>query len=212
MYLVKSLVVVLMIIFLTSCTTFSQRDLKSFENSSADIYFVPIGPFAPEYLVSLAAYYEETFNLSVGITPPLPYRKKLYSPKRKQLVTQELLTLMRETFDGIYQNKRAIFIGVTHSDMYIQGKNWRFAYSQRIGWNYAVHSSARTTKNHNNNFLEIKKVHPGLRKMVTKTVGLLHFKKPTNSNPKSVLYNKVLGLNDLENIDESTVYKDILDK
>ncbi|MEH6343553.1 MAG: hypothetical protein V7785_00575 [Bermanella sp.] len=211
MYRISKLIICLAIICLSSCSTTSQKDVSDFEKTSADIYFVPIGPLAPEYIVSLATYYEDVFNLNIGITPPLPYSSKVYNSERKQLIAQELITLMRETFDSVYQNEKAIFIGVTHSDMYIEGKSWRFAYAQRQGLNYAVHSSSRTSRKQQPKFLDIKNVHPGLRKMITKTVGLLHYRKPMNSNPESVLYNRVLGLDDLNIINESTVYKDILD-
>ena len=41
--------------------------------------------------------------------------------------------------------------------------------------------------------------------MVTKTIGLLYYRKPMNANPRSVLYNRVLGPKDLDAIDESTI-------
>ncbi len=67
-------------------------------------------------------------------------------------------------------------------------------------------------RDHSKNFNEITEVHLGLRKMVTKTIGLLYYHRDMNSNPKSVLYNRVLGLEDIENIDESTIYTDVLGK
>ena len=38
--------------------------------------------------------------------------------------------------------------------------------------------------------------------MVTKNVGLLYYLLPENTNPKSVLYRNISGLEDLDNIGE----------
>jgi len=192
------------------CATTAPKTLESFDTRDADVYLVPIGDFAPKYLIDLASYYEGVFPLRIGITPPLPYHPALFDLQRQQLVAQAAIGLIMETYDGYSSNADAIFIGVTHIDMYIQGKSWRFAYAMRIGDHHAVVTSARTTRQPQPRFSEITEVHPGLRKMVTKTIGLLYYEKPLSSNPRSVLYRRVLGLDDLESINESTVYSDIL--
>jgi predicted Zn-dependent protease len=185
------------------------RSLDSFERRDADIYLVPIGDFAPKYLTDLASYYEDVFALKVGITPQLPFDADFWNDKRHQLIAENVIGNIISIYHAYSSNPRAIFIGVTHVDMYIEAEDWRFAYAQRIA-DFAVVTSSRTTREPQPNFVEITEVHPGLRKMVTKTVGLLYYKKSMNSNPRSVLYGKVLGLRDLEAIDESTLYLDIL--
>jgi predicted Zn-dependent protease len=181
-----------------------------YEIKDADVYLAPIGPVRQEYLTSLAAYYEDVAKIKMGIAPPLPYRGATYDSERSQFIAQNLIILMNTIYKDYSSNPNAIFIGITHSDMYIKNKDWRFAYSLRTGCCHAVLASARMYRDHSKNFDEIIEVHPGMRKMVTKTIGLLHFHRDMNSNPKSVLYGRVLGLNDLENIDESTIYADVL--
>lgn len=94
--------------------------------------------------------------------------------------------------------------------LFLRAKEWRFAYAKQEGERHAVVSSARMTRRAQANPATIRKVHSGLRKMVTKTIGMLYYNKSTNSNPKSVLYDNVLGLGDLDNIDEDTLCLDIL--
>ena len=193
------------------CATPAARTLESFDRRDADVYLVPVGEFAPKYLVDLASYYEDVFGLKIGVTPPLPQVRSLIDADRRQLITQPTIRLIAQTYSGYSSNPRTIYVGVTHIDMYIQGVPWRFAYSQRIG-DFAIVTSSRTTRDPQPRFSEITEVHAGLRKLVTKTIGLLYYEKPPSSNPRSVLYDRVLGLDDLDAIDESTVYTDVLDR
>jgi len=41
-----------------------------------------------------------------------------------------------------------------------------------------------------------------LRKMVTKDIGILYFGRPQNQNPKSVLYNGIMGIEELDQVGE----------
>lgn len=193
------------------CATPAPRTLQSFDRRDADVYLVPVGDFAPKYLVDLASYYEDVFGLTLGVTPPLPTERSIVDLDRKQLITQAAIRLIAETCGGYSSNPRTIYVGVTHIDMYTQGIDWKFTYSQRIG-DFAIVTSSRTTRDPQPPFAEITEVHPGLRKLVTKTIGLLYYKKPKSSNPHSVLYDRVLSLDDLDAIDESTLYPDILDR
>ncbi|MFT6266809.1 MAG: putative Zn-dependent protease [Oleiphilaceae bacterium] len=217
--IIRNVSLLVLCLFIISCAVLETNEVmdyeklksvKDYEVLDADVYFVPIGPMSDDYLVSLASYYEDFFGLKVGITTPLPYYSWLYDPKRKQFKTNMLMTNIMSAFSGYSRNKKAIYIGVTHADMYSPSRNWKFAYADRRGWSLAVVSSSRTSRHSQPEFADIKEVHPGLRKMVTKTIGLLHYRKSMNSNPESVLYSKVMGLKDLERIDESTLYDDIL--
>jgi hypothetical protein len=41
-----------------------------------------------------------------------------------------------------------------------------------------------------------------LRKMVTKDIGILYYGLPQNQNPKSVLYNGIMGIEELDQVGE----------
>jgi hypothetical protein len=41
-----------------------------------------------------------------------------------------------------------------------------------------------------------------LRKIVTKDIGILYFGLPQSTDPKSVLYNGIMGIEELDNVGE----------
>jgi len=206
---VRKLVLGFFIVLLSACAVIPETKLSEYLNvTDADIYFVPFGPMSNDYLLDLVSYYERTFPLKFGVTAQLKFRKEMYTPSRKQFIADELIYYISK--DHSYNN--AIYIGVTHLDMYLFNHKWKFAYSKRVGGNLAVISSARVSRIPQNVPLNIDKVLPGTRKMITKTIGILHYKKPVNDNPESVLYGRVLGLDDLDKIREETLFSDILNK
>ncbi len=42
-----------------------------------------------------------------------------------------------------------------------------------------------------------------LRKVVTKDIGLLYYGKPDSDNPRSVLYNNIMGIQELDHVTEN---------
>lgn len=213
MSIIKLNFYLLVIILFSACA--ATPKVKTFEDyfiKDADVYFVPIGPMSNEYLFNLASYYDKTFPLKFGITSKLQFRNDMYNKKRKQLVADELIYYMGKDFSNYSTNINAIYIGVTHVDMHLFNHKWKFAFSKRVGDTQAVVSSARMSRRAQGRPIERTEVLSGTRKMITKTIGLLHYKKPLSKIPTSVLYNRVLGLDELDKIDESTLYRDILDQ
>ena len=118
----------------------------------------PSAEFAPEYLVGLASYYETELGVRMGITPALPLGREIVNPGRKQLIAQSMIALIQRAQDG--QNPDAVYIGLTHYDMYIEGKSWRYAYSYRTVERHAVVSSARTYRGPARRYSERTEVDP----------------------------------------------------
>ncbi|MFI5317252.1 MAG: hypothetical protein ACHQ6T_16245 [Myxococcota bacterium] len=185
------------------------RTLQSFDRRDADVYLVPVGAFSEKYLVDLASYCENVFGLAVGVTAPLRFEPSIVDAERKQLIAQAAIQLIAKAYASESSNPRTIYVGVTHVDMYIQGGTRSFAYSDRIG-NVAIATSSRTARDPQPSFAEITELQPGLRKLVANAIGLLYYKKAPSSNPHSVLFAPILAREDLDAIDESTVYPDIL--
>jgi predicted Zn-dependent protease len=191
--------------------TSDQPEVSYFDRLDADVYFVPIGTFSREYLIELADYYDEGFGVRMGIAPALSFREGLYNADRKQLATEPVIAWMMAKYETYSTNPNAIFIGLTHNDLYMMNADFNFVFAQRIGENHAVISSRRVSPDAAPKLNGVKEVQPGLRKMVTKTIGLLHFKKPISDDPKSVMYGPVLNIDQLEAIDESTARSALLD-
>jgi len=147
---------------------------------------------------------EHDLGIRMGIAPALTYRDGLYNPQRKQLATEPVIAWMMTKFEDYSTNADAVFIGVTHNDIYIATSSRPFAFEQRVPPHYAFISSNRTSQRPVGETARITEVQPSLRKLVTRTIGALHFGKPESTNPRNVMYGPLRSLDDLESIDEST--------
>ena len=208
--LLKALCVLAISLFITSCA-FNYPKLDAYEEElSADVYFVPIGYVAPEYLISLADYCQKTFNIKVGVTERLLFVKSAWNAQRQQLKTDNIIRQMKYQFWNHSFNQDAVFIGITHMNMYLPGGPSKVNFSYKEGRNFAIVSNNKLEEKPEWNFLDIKETNARFRKVVSKKIGTLYFDKPLNSNSKSVLYGNVNSLSDLDYIDEETIYRDIL--
>ena len=90
-------------------------------------------------------------------------------------------------------------IGVTGEDMYLQtNPRWRFAFSYRNGPCVAVVSYARMQIDASP---EVRATR--LRKMTAKNLGVLVYGLPLNKDPRSLMFDEILGIEDLDFMDEN---------
>ncbi len=208
--LTRVMCVLAMSLAITACA-FTYPKLDAYEEElSADVYLVPIGLVAPEYLIALADYYENTFSIKMGVTEKLTRIKSLWNRDSRNIESDGLIRQMKYQFWDHSFNENAIYIGITHMDLHTADKPQGFIFSQRSGGSFAVISNYRLQNKEEWNFIDIEEVKPNFRKLVSKTIGLMHFDKPLNSNPKSVLYDNIRSVEDVQTIDELTIYSDIL--
>ncbi|MEH6343563.1 MAG: hypothetical protein V7785_00625 [Bermanella sp.] len=211
MYRLTKVMCILAISLAITACAFTYPKLDAYEEElSADVYLVPIGLVAPEYLISLADYYENTFGIKMGVTEQLTHIKSLVNIDRQHIESDGLIRQMKYQFWNYSFNEDAIYIGITHADLHIADKPKDFIFTHRVGGNFAVISNNRVEDKSEWNFIDIEEVKPNFRKLVSKTIGLMHFNEPLNSNPRSVLYDNIRSLRDLEYVNEKTIYSDIL--
>jgi predicted Zn-dependent protease len=67
---------------------------------------------------------------------------------------------------------------------------------------FAVVSNARMNPANLGQPASTELLNTRFRKMVMKNIGVLYYQMPTNSNPKSVLYNKIEGIEELDRMGE----------
>jgi len=169
----------------------------------ARICFVPFGEPKTVDLAGLASYYQERFGIIVGILPPVRPGASELNVIRRQLIGEELIALMRRSYPALDADPTVLLVGFTESDIYLRSMpNWNWAFAERTGGRFAVISTA-----HMDPFFYGEEPSPELlntrtRKITTKTIGLLYFGLPLSSNPKSVLYDSILGVDDLDAVGE----------
>jgi predicted Zn-dependent protease len=150
----------------------------------------------------LKTYYRDRFDITVEALPLLPFEQRTYDSGRHQLIAEELVAQIKRGYPRQAQDQNAILIGITDGDMYIRAMDWRFGFNYRSDDRFAVVSCARMNPINLGQPADDELLRSRVRKMLTKNIGILYFKKEASTNPKSVLYNKVLGLEDLDYMGE----------
>ena len=167
------------------------------------IYFVPIGDFPVDQLQNLAQYYHEKYDLEITVVNRVPVDPATRDASRGQLMAESLAASLRNSVSDHGGEPGSILIGFTSEDIYPTSKNWQFAFGWRLGESRsAVVSSARLSLPDIGQPLERDLPGKRLRKIVTKDIGILYYGLPQNQNPKSVLYNQIMGIEELDQVGE----------
>jgi predicted Zn-dependent protease len=163
------------------------------------IYFVPFGAFPPEQLQPLVHYYHDKYNLEIAVLDSIPVDPSTRDQSRQQLMAEKLAGSLRSAVPEHANEPGAVLIGFTSEDIYPASKNWQFAF----GWRQdgaAVVSTARLGLSNPLAALDSDVSGARLRKIVTKDIGLLYYGLPQSQNPKSVLYNQIMGIEELDQV------------
>jgi predicted Zn-dependent protease len=166
------------------------------------IRFVPLDKFPTSTLHALANYYKQKYDLAIELASPMLLPSRAIDQSRGQLISDVVIEIL-QTNHPQPPTERLIVIGLVETDMYIPGVNWRYAISSRRADRYAVVSTARldrgclglVTVSH-------ERMTSRLRKMVTKTIGILYFRLPLSDDPRSVLYSKIRGSQEFDRMSE----------
>jgi predicted Zn-dependent protease len=164
------------------------------------LYFVPIGDFPGDQLGALTQYYRQKYNLEVTVLSSIPLDPATRDESRHQLMAEQLATSLRTNAPEHAADPRSVIIGFTSEDIYPTSQNWQFAFGWRLGNSgSAVVSTARMSLEYPG---EPPSAKPDirLRKVVTKDIGILYYGLPQSSNPQSVLYNQIMGIEELDEV------------
>jgi predicted Zn-dependent protease len=166
------------------------------------VYLVPIGSDLSLNIGGLQSYYKEHYGLELKTLPSMAIDDSVLDPSRDQIVAERVIDAIQNRYSEA-RDPENVLIGLTAKDMYIQQRpDWAWAFSYRGNGRLAVISNARMTPSNyglppNQPLLETRE-----RKFVTKNIGILYYGKSPSEDPKSVLYGKVGGLDDLDGMGE----------
>jgi predicted Zn-dependent protease len=167
------------------------------------IYFVPIGGFPVEDLQPLVQFYREKYKLEITVLDRIPLEPATLDTSRRQLMAENLAASLRKGVPEPARNPETLLIGFTTEDMYPVSQGWRFAFGWRLGSaRAAVVSTARLSLPAVGETSDQVLLATRLRKIVTKDIGVLYFGLPQSENPKSVLYNQIMGIEELDAVGE----------
>jgi YD repeat-containing protein len=166
-------------------------------------YLVRLGAPDAVALASLPDYYDAWLGLKVETLPDVPLDARAFDSGRGQYVAEDLIASLRQALPQLSADPGATVIAITEADMYIRAYEWRYAFNYRDAQGFAVVSSARMVpwlyRLRGKEYL----LHTRVRKMVSKNIGFLVYELPPSRDPTSLLYHRVLGLDDLDLIQET---------
>jgi len=170
--------------------------------SGTMLYLVALGGFRYVDLNTLVEYYQQKFGLQVRILPAIELDGASYDAVRKQYVAERLISLMKRNLEQTTRNRKDVVIGITEGDLYFPGEKWVFGALQ--GSNWAVVSTARMDWAHYTlrTPVDFNLLHHNLAKITSRYVGYLYYGLPVSVDPRSVLRQYVVSINDLNEIGE----------
>jgi predicted Zn-dependent protease len=167
------------------------------------VYFVPIGNAPVAEINELVPHYEEKFDLKAEVLSPMALSPNDFDSNRQQLIAESVLQNLDREYARYLKDRSAVLIGITSQDMYLSQANWQFCFGwRRPEIRMAVVSTARMNLYYPGESMPIASVSSRLRKMVTKDIGIMYYHREASSNPHSVLYNGILGLEELDQVSE----------
>lgn len=170
----------------------------------AKVYLVPIGDAPMAEINDLVSHYREKFGITVEVLPAMHLDETTIDSQRQQLIAENVAYSMLRGYSDYRMNPGDVLIGITGQDMYPRSEGWQFCFGWRLGeQRAAVVSTARMALHYLGEPLDEAVLRKRLRKVVTKDIGLLYYEKSDSDNPRSVLYNNIMGIEELDYVTEN---------
>lgn len=161
------------------------------------VYFQPLGKVTRVSPEELAQHFRKKFGLQITVLPGLDLEPGTFNARRKQYTSEQVLAQLKRAHPGIWKDEASVLIGLTDADIYIEKYDWRFTYAYRED-PFGVVSTAWMDPPRYGDPPDPELCRVRFRKMMTKYIGILYYRLPQSHNPKSVLFGRILGEQDLD--------------
>jgi len=169
--------------------------------ASGQIYLVPIGGFPPVALDYLRDCYARRFGLDLRVLPPIPIDPSAANDQRQQLIAEPLIAELNRRYANLASRPDVVLIGFVMPDMYgLDEPSWKFEFGQTSGRSGVI-STARFIIGYGQR-ADGNLIITRIRKMTGRYLGRLYYGLPANSNPTSLMYSELLGLEELDAMSE----------
>jgi predicted Zn-dependent protease len=174
-------------------------DVRSLRPAPRTISLVPLDNYPPQRARALADHFRRQFDLRLRVESSLATLGRADDESRGQANASALLSLLERRYPG----KRHVVIGLTDRDMFIPDFQWGYAFSYRRDHRVAVVSSARLDRGCLGLFAaaEARQL-ARVRKLVGKNIGVMYYRLPLSRDPRSLLYARVGGPQELDGMSE----------
>jgi predicted Zn-dependent protease len=167
------------------------------------VYFVPVGNAPITQINDLVMHYQQKFDLKSEVLPGIVTSASIFDFNRQQLVAEDVIEGLKGHYSKYLRNDSTILIGVTNEDMYPRGQDWEFCFGWREAKSrIAVVSTARMNLHYIGEPIGATDSLTRMRKVITKDIGLMYYRKSPSHNPHSVLFDGILGIQELDQVSE----------
>jgi len=177
---------------------------RTCEGDERRVCLAPLGAVSPALVQQLVDHYREEYDVPITVLTPNAVPRSLVDPVREQIDATALTEHMGGLFPEAYADPEIVLIGLTPADMYGTDVDWRFKFGQRgtFADPKAVVSTFRMDPLSFGAAQDDELMYSRARKMVTRYIGELYFDLPNNEDPKSLLYDNILSVDDLDHMEE----------
>lgn len=182
------------------------RQIPALLPVTGKVYLVSVDGVSRAALQEVAAWCKKKWGTKIQVLPSLSSPPAAFDSGRQQLIGDQMLGVLQQHYAPKLRDPNDVLIGVTADDMYTSSHpDWRYVFSTRAD-NAALVSTARMSLPSGSS------TGPGgmssimtdrLHKMVGKQIGVLYYHLPTTSDPRSILYNNIMGPDDLDNMSDN---------
>jgi tetratricopeptide (TPR) repeat protein len=167
------------------------------------LYFVPLNNYPAASITKLVNFCKEKFGVQAVVTEPVPFALTTVDKNRQQVIAEEAVELIKQKNRALVADPNAVVIGLTDQDMYMRTKkDFQYSFYYWRQRRFGIVSSARLNPVNLGDAANDVLTEARLRKMVLKNIGVLFYLYPTNYDPKSVLYDDVNGVGDIDKMSE----------
>ena len=160
----------------------------------------PLGRVPPELVRDLVEYYDEEYGLRVGVLKPVAIPERMLNERRGQVNAIDLAELMEDRYPRDVHSTHAIVIGLTPVDIYISTVDWRYAFGLREP--QPVISTARMDEAFYGLPADDDLTLSRITKLLSKYVGIFYYHLEPSDDPRSPMFNDILGPADLDRMDD----------
>ena len=197
----RTLIGAALLVFAWTVTAFSAAGLARRPGKGTILALVPMGASA-ERVAALDEIFRTELNLETAVLPALEPVPAAFDKRRKQFIGEKLVEQLHAEHRQLAGTGKVTVIGVTDHDMLTKAiPKWAFAFSVR-NESVAVVSTFRMNPRNLGAGMNDAVLQSRLRKMVAKNVGLLLYNLPASSDPHSLLFDGIAGVEELDFIDE----------
>jgi predicted Zn-dependent protease len=172
--------------------------------SGRRVCLLPLGQVSPGLIERLVQHYKTQYGLDVSVMTPQEVPADMADPLRQQIDVVALLDYMFVTFPEAHLDPEAVIVGVTPLDLYDKRSHFRYLFGIKNDFSNpkAVVSSMRMTPEFYGEPVDDELFFSRMRKLVSKYIGLLYYGLPPSEDPRSPMFDSILGPVDLDHMAE----------